>query len=292
MKPKPTTGTLVVSLSDMHSGSSVALFPDRFVQFGKDGPNHTPSDNQRRMHDHWIKCAEYVKENRKGKKLVIVHNGDAIEGIHHNSMQVVSPSWDDHVDIHVELMNEFLKVAGFAKNKGDLLYYVSGTESHTANKEERIANEMNAEHYDDELRLRVSGRDLWYTHHGSGAGDGANKGDGYRNWLKRIYWNCLSENKSKPDVVITAHYHKPIYNTYVQDYHTIHGLILPSWQMKTRYAFRAAPFQRNDIGLSCMDITDAGDIRVHKPLIMAMKAIETPGSDLESRVEELEEMAG
>jgi len=168
VKPKPTTGTFVVSLSDMHSGSSVALFPDRFVQFGKDGPNHTPSDNQRRMHDHWIKCAEYVRDNRKGKKLIIVHNGDAIEGIHHNSLQVVSPSWDDHVDIHVELMNEFLKVAGFAKNKGDLLYYVSGTESHTANKEERIANEMNAEHYDDELRLRVNGRDLWYTHHGSG----------------------------------------------------------------------------------------------------------------------------
>ena len=258
--------TFIVNISDMHCGSSRAIFPNHFMQF--EHTNYTPTDTQKKIHAHWLKCADYARQNRKSKRMIIVHNGDAIEGIHHGSIQAVSPSWDDHVEIHLELMDEFLKRAGFSKKNGDELNYLSGTESHTADKESGIAKDLKADHYEHEFEMKINGRRLWYTHHGAGAGDGANEGDGYRNWLKRIYWNCVKGKKPIPDMVVTGHFHKPVYNIYVQDYHLLHGMMLPSWQMKTRYAYKAAPFQRNDIGMSFYDVTVDGDIRVHKPLIM------------------------
>lgn len=272
--------TLIVSLSDMHSGSSYALFPNRTVQFTDSQTNHTPTENQRKIYQHWQTCIKAIQAARKGKRLVIVHNGDATENIHHNITTVVSPAIKDHAEIHIELMNQLLKAAGFSKKNGDQLFYVEGTESHTLTLENYIAEELNAEVYVNmngrdyyahpELETSINGKKLWYTHHGAGAGDGANEGDGYRNWLKRIYWNCVKADKPLPDMIVSSHVHKPIYTSYVQDYHTIHGMVLPSWQMKTRYAYRVAPFQRNDIGLAMTEITAQGDIRVMKPLIMTM----------------------
>lgn len=271
---------LKVSLSDMHSGSSFALFPNRLMQFTDSQTNHTPTDKQRKIYQHWKACLSAIKEARKGKRLVIVHNGDATENLHHNITGVVSPDIKDHAEVHIELMLELLKTAGFAKKNGDQLYYVEGTESHTLTVENYIAEELGAEVYTTmngknyyahpELEAVINGRRIWYTHHGAGAGDGASEGDGYRNWLKRIYWNCVKAKKPLPDMVVSAHVHKPIYTSYVQDYHTVHGIVLPSWQMKTRYAYRVAPFQRNDIGLTMTEITADGDIRVRKPLLMKL----------------------
>lgn len=169
-------------------------------------------------------------------------------------------------------MDYFLKTSGFSKKRGDELHYVTGTESHTGNMERVIA-----EYYDyidagfhDELRIKINNRMVYYTHHGGSAGDGQNEGDAYRNWLKRIYFNNLKDGKPQPDIIYTGHVHKPIYTSYVQDYHTIHGIILPSWQMKTRFAYRAAPFQKNSIGMTMTEITAESDIRIMKPLVMEM----------------------
>ena len=266
---------LLVSLSDMHSGSVFALFPNRMLNLNNQ-KNHTPTDLQRKMYDHWMMCAEEIKRERKNRDLVMVHNGDAIEGVHHQSLDHITPEWDDHQTIHIELMNDFRSAAGIRAS--DKVYYVSGTESHTRLDEEKIAQHFDTEpaaeidgqtyRLHHELRLVLNGRDIWYTHHGAGAGKGANEGNGLRNWMRDIYWDSKRDNVKPPDLIYTSHYHKTTYSTYVQDYHTIHGKILPSWQQKTRYALRVAPFQRNDIGLSVDVITAAGDIRVCAPLLM------------------------
>ena len=270
--------TILVSLSDMHSGSDRALFPNWDVspmpRVGDESPSPMRgSEKQKKIFAHFTSCASEIKKRAtKDKRLVIVNDGDAIEGIHHGTIQIMSPQIDDHVVIHTELMEYFLKQVGFSRKRGDELHYVTGTESHTAWKEGAIIKRF--DHldagYHDELKLNINGRQVWYTHHGGTAGDGHSEGDGYRNWLKRIYFNNLKLGNKQPDVIFSAHVHKPIYSSYVQDYHTIHGMILPSWQMKTRFAYRAAPFQRNDIGLNITEITKEGDIRINKPLIMDM----------------------
>ena len=266
---------LIVSLSDMHSGSERALFPNWEVVPEKRAGDSDPapmkgSAIQHRIFKHFDYCAGEVKKISGGKRLVVVNNGDAVEGAHHGTIQIMSPHPADQVKIHIELMEYFLDKCGFSKKRGDELHYVSGTETHTGWTESGIVNHFShlSPGYHDDFRTCINGREVWHTHHGGNAGDGQNEGDAYRNWLKRIYYNNLKGGKKQPDIVFTGHVHRPIYASYVQDYHTIHGIIIPSWQLKTRYAYRAAPFQRNLIGMTITEITAGGDIRIKRPLLM------------------------
>ena len=179
--------------------------------------------------------------------------------MHHGTIQVVSPSIKDHAEIHIELMNEMLKIVGFSKTAGDKLFYVEGTESHTLTVENYIGKELGAEiaysvgkgnekkeyYAFPELKIDLNGKHFWYTHHGAPAGGGANEGDSYRNWLKRVYWDCKKQGRKVPDLICSAHYHKSIKQSYEMDYHVLHGIITPSWQKKTRFGIRVAPFEKN-----------------------------------------------
>lgn len=274
--------TLVTVLSDMHSGGSTALFPNKQWWFDADR-NHTPSAKQVEMFKHFDKCAQYARVNSHNKRHIIIHDGDAIEGAHHNTIQIVTPVLDEQAKIHVDLMSHFMKKSRFDGRKGDKLYYVKGTETHTREKEREIAERMKAQknedgsHIFDFLELEVNGRLIWMLHHGKSRGRGPAEGNSLRNWLRDIYFDCVKTARRPPDVVISAHSHTPTYNAYVisrdNGYHMIHGLICPSWQSKTRYAWKVAPTERNEIGAVFLEIRADGEIRM--PMILKQETEQT-----------------
>jgi len=261
--------TLLVVLSDMHSGSSTALFPNRFWQ--DEHQNHTPTDHQKEMYKVFEKCAEYARDNRKGRRLIVVHNGDSIEGIHHNSLQICVLNKSSQAEIHTELMDTFLRKAKFDKKQGDRLFYVRGTETHVEDKETEIAKDLSAEKTPDgnwvfdHLELDINGRLTWFVHHGRGRGRGANEGNALRNWLRDIYWDCMKTGKRPPDIVYSGHTHTATYGNYIirrgSEFFVMHGVICPSWQEKTRYAYKVAPVDRNEIGSVFTHFSVSGDIR-------------------------------
>jgi hypothetical protein len=268
--------TIVVNLSDMHSGGTTALFLPRFWE-GMHG-NHTPTKDQKQMWRHFDKCAKIIREKREGKRLIVVHDGDAIDGVHHDSPQIITRNKNEQIEIHTEIMDHFLQVSGWDRDSGDKLYYVTGTEIHVNDSEniigEDLGAEMDGEKYAfDFLPLSVNNKILWFAHHGGRAGKGANKGNALRNNLKHVYFDCLNEKQMPPDMLITGHSHDPFYETYNQwlgdDIHVLHGIILPSWQKKTRFAYRVAPVQVNKIGMAYFEITAEGEI--HKPRFELLK---------------------
>lgn len=264
---KPTglkiADTLLVTLSDMHSGGSTALFPNRFVQFKHS--NHTPTADQSEMWKHFEKCAEYVKEHRKGKRLILVHDGDAIDGVHHSAIQAVTFIKDEQAELHVELMDYFMRTAQF-NGETDKLFYVSGTETHVEDKEEKIAKDLRAvgRRVYDHLEMDINGRLVWFVHHGKQRGRGANEGNSLRNWLRDIYFDCRKLGKRPPDLVISGHTHTPTWNVFIarekQDFHQLQGVVCPSWQGKTRFAYKVAPVDVNEIGAVFIDIRADGII--------------------------------
>ena len=238
-----------VVVSDFHSGSNYALFPDRFWQGGR-GNNHSPTSQQQRIRKQFEKFAEIVKEVRKGKQVRLIHNGDAIDGDHHQSGDVCTTNEVEQADIHIELMNELQKRIGW--QRGDEMYYTRGTPTHVHEKEEYIAEQMNSEVHDI-LRLETNGKLSWFAHHGPTAGKGANEGNSVRNWMRNTYFDAIRSGERVPDIVYTGHVHKPTYSVYSArclDYkfHNMHGVILPSWQGKTRYAYKVASMEINMIG--------------------------------------------
>lgn len=265
---------IVVHMGDTHSGGMTSLFPDYPMTFVIDKERSVtwpPLAEQEKIYAHFIKCADAVKTQAIGKQIFVIHNGDAIEGHHHNTIEVVSANPKHHSEIHCELMDTFLDRVGFSVKNGDELHYVSGTESHTGWEEYGIANHFEAlgAQYHDELTKEINGRKFQWTHQGPKPGKGVNEGNPLRNFARDVYWDCLKEKKRPPDLLTTSHFHKASYDSFNDSYsHTVHIQVLPSWQRKTRFGLRASPFQRNDIGLTMTEVTDGGDIRIMKPLLM------------------------
>ncbi len=272
--------TFIVVLSDMHSGGSTALFPNRFWQFKH--TNHTPTEKQRAMFEHFDKCAKYAGKSRKNKRLIMVHDGDSIEGVHHGSIEAVTFNRDEQCEVHVDLMDHFMKRARFSRKQGDRLFYVSGTESHVGDKEEQIAKDLGAEkssndtHVFDHLELEVNGRLIWLLHHGKGRGKGAAEGNSLRNWLRDAHFDCMKLGKRSPDLVISGHTHTPTWNAYIArdktNFHMMHGIICPSYQMKTRFANKVAPVDVNEIGTVFIEIKADGEIKMPHFELMETRA--------------------
>jgi hypothetical protein len=265
---------LQVVISDTHSGSNYALFLNRHWQ-GLKGNNHTPTSKQMRIRAQWERFAEEVRQARQGKKVVLVHNGDAIDGDHHASGDVCTLNPKEHADIHIELMNELQRLIEW--QRGDELYYTRGTQTHVNEYEYYIGEQLNAvpdgEFYCwDMLPLLSNGVLSWFVHHGPRAGEGANEGNTMRNWLKTIYFDALKDGKRIPGILYTGHVHQPTYSTYVyrerMEFHTMHGVILPSWQLKTYYAWEKAPVSKNKIGGVVHEIKADGTVTIPRFSVM------------------------
>jgi hypothetical protein len=116
------------------------------------------------------------------------------------------------------------------------------------------------------LELLTNGVRCLIAHHGPGAGEGHNEGNMMANFLKRVYFNRLKDCTPVPDILYTGHVHVPTYATFTMRnkmvYRTMHGIILPSWQEKTRYAHMRAPMAINRIGGIYQVITAGGLVGV------------------------------
>lgn len=256
--------TLLVTMSDLHIGSIHALTVGRIWQGQQTAEIH-PTSGQMKIRTQFLKFAGEVKEARKNKKVVLVVNGDLIDGDHHHSGDVFTVDMLEMSDLAIEIIAEFQKAIGW--QRGDELYVTRGTDVHTKNLENYIGKELNAVmdgsfHVHNLLKLSVNNLSVWFVHHGPRLGMGANEGNGLRNWLRTIYIDCIKDGQKQPDIIYTGHVHQPGYAVFEtrekMTYKLMHAIITPSWQMKTRYAHMAAPVAKNKIGGVFQAITADG----------------------------------
>jgi len=228
--------TLRVVMSDTHAGSNYALF-QKDIWHGTKDNNHTPTSNQLQIREHFYKFAAQVKEARKGKRVKLVHNGDAIDGDHHNSGDVCTVNPLEQAKIHVDVMSEFQGLIDW--QAGDEIYYTRGTQTHVNEFENWIGEQMNAVmdgdfYVHNVFDLVTSGTISRFAHHGPSRGDGANEGNPMRNWLRSIQQEAVKDEKIVPNIIWTGHVHYPTYSSYIwrekMQFRTLHGIITPSWQ--------------------------------------------------------------
>ena len=252
-------------MSDMHTGSIYALTSAVSWQGQKTGIVNATSQQQR-IRKHFEYYATQVAIQRKGIQVRLVIDGDLIDGKHHDSGDVFTTNALEMADLSVDLIAEFQKRIHW--QRGDELYITKGTEVHSGDFENYIGQQLNAQmngiwYAHDLLVLNTNNVISWFVHHGPGAGKGANEGNTMVNYLKSIYYTCLKSGRKVPNILYTAHVHEPTYATYTHGekniYSTMHGIILPSWQAKTRYAHMVAPVSVNKIG-GCTQLITAGGL--------------------------------
>lgn len=281
-KPKDI---LIAAFADMHTGSSTALHPNvRWIN-GKWTPiidlqgwkykhNHHYYLNsiQERIWNHYEGCLDATAQLREGKNLIMLNLGDAIDGVHHNTQQITTRNITEQKDVHVELMRytkERVKYQG-----GDMLLYLAGTDVHVGDEEDGIGKDLGAYQFNDGfysasfIQMEKNGKLIWAFHKGAAAGLYPMRGNAANLLLKRIFYECRMAGERVPDLVFSAHTHDPEYFTYTMDHHTIHYVIAPSWQDKTRFVNDNMAIATNKIGMYWVTISGEGEIKVLPPALI------------------------
>ena len=264
--------TLFVFCADTHCGSSLGLMTPEPFQL-HDGGEYYPSPLQRMIWNVWEEGWNRVAELRKGKRLVVIHNGDATEGMHHQTTQVISGRVEEHEDLHITCMDYGLRKAKFEPKDGDKLYYVSGTEEHSGNgsrSEERIANDLDGVVRFSDNRAtwdhivgEVNGKVIDVSHHGGTAGNSIlTDNSPLYSRLKVVYTDCLEHDQKIPRLWVRAHLHRYVHTVHEGAKGIIDGFILPSFQCRTGYVYRRFNNRKkpSDIGMVLATISKNGDL--------------------------------
>jgi len=284
-KPKQEIPERVVLplTADWHCGSSLGLMVNKPFH-PTDEITVEPSPAQKIIWKQFKENALEIAKEREKSQLIIIFNGDPVEGIHHETTQLMSGRVDVHEKIHIECMSKFTTMTGYEPANGDKAYYISGTEEHGGNgsqSDERVAKDLDGVvpqwskmEYDDDgepylngkftwnrLLLNVKGNLLDIAHHGGSVGRRAwTTSDGLRNIIKSIYFECLENNLPIPRYWIRAHLHQFVHAYYEGSRGIIEGIILPSFQLKTGFVYKVFGMttKPSDIGMVTLIIEPDG----------------------------------
>ena len=128
-------------MSDLHCGSTVALLPPEFET--QEGQVVRQNKVQQWLWQCWTDATEVWLNKIVGDDpFALVVNGDAIEGVHHGTTQVISPDPTDH-RIAAQRVLEPLAERSAA------VFVVRGTEVHTKNSENHLASSLGARPHPD-----------------------------------------------------------------------------------------------------------------------------------------------
>ena len=240
---KPTR-TLIV-ISDTHCGCRVGLFPPEPMRVDGGG-QYVPSDFQLKMWSLWRSFwDEWVPEVTKKEPYDIVHNGDAIDGVHHRSTTQISQNIEDQRRIAERCLEREVERC---QKKGGTYYHIRGTEAHVGQSgefEETLARNLGAKPNKEKQHARF---DLWkrvgqsclvhLLHHVGTTSSAAHEASAVNAELTAMYVEAARWRKEPPDFIVRSHRHRSI----AVDLNSAKGyaaaIVTPAWQGKTPFTWK------------------------------------------------------
>ena len=266
---------IIVVPADLHCGSTVGLIPNGIWQKAEGG-TYTPSPAQRIIWKQWLAGWKAVEKLRSEKdaKLIVTFNGDLVDGIHHDTSELVTDIREEQERIATDCIDAGLKIAGF--KDGDVLQFTRGTGTHVGKgSEERIARDFDARPSKKPTQGKSDGKFLFdrckfyankvlfdIAHEGFGIGT--------RAWttensvllsLKSMYWESLENGVDLPRYIIRSHLHRFIDVLFSRNGKMVNGIITPSFQLSTHYVNQRVTgksLQLPSIGMFIVVVEDTG----------------------------------
>lgn len=258
--------TLIAVVSDIHAGSMLGLCPES-VRLD-DGGNYVPSKAQRWLWDCWIDFWDQVrvKQEVDNAILYVVLNGDAVEGDHHRTTQILSgnPEAQSYV-LHraVEIPQAL---------SPDRWFVVRGTEAHvgpSGASEEALGRHLKAEQDPDthtwswwHLRMEVQGIRFDFQHHGKMGRTPWTRAGQVGNLGFQVWAEHMMAGFAPPDIAIRSHFHQ-YYDS--GDSPPTRLIQTAAWQLKTAHGHKVAADSIADVG-GLMLYVDKGKVEVQKVL--------------------------
>lgn len=243
-KSRAVVRNLVV-VSDSHCGCKLALCPPG--KFQLDGGGHyLPSEFQLKMWSLWREFWDvWVPQVTRGEPYDLVHNGDAIDGVHHNSTTQISHNLEDQIRLaELVLGPEVAK----CKRKGGTYYHIRGTEAHvgqSGENEERLARNLGAKPNAEGQYARF---DLWkrvgksclvhLLHHIGTTSSAAHEASAVNAELTAEFYEAGRWNREPPDYIVRSHRHRSIAVEVDSAKGYAAAIVTPAWQLKTPYVWK------------------------------------------------------
>jgi hypothetical protein len=197
----------------------------------------------------WTEAWEVVRSRyRRGDQVWTVHLGDAVDGDHHDTAQIITRN-------RSMMVKHALEVLTPVREFSDEYFQLRGTESHVGGSgelEETLARELRATPADAntdswwKLALEADGVNFHFAHHGKlstaeGARNGSLDRQAFQEWVK-----AKRLNRNAPDFIVRGDRHLFAEGRY----DNLQMIQAPSWQLETAFVNRVAP--------SINDIADFG----------------------------------
>lgn len=266
----PDRRAVVAAVSDLHINSTVALCPPG-VELD-DGGHYSPSPFQQNLWRCWLDYwrAVLMTRERHGGRLYVIINGDAVDGDHHDTPQIITRNLTIQARMALMVLQPIARLA-------DYLFIIRGTEVHTGKSgawEEWLAEFLHAVPDDETgthswwwLPLEAGGVRFDVAHHpGTSSRRPWTKGGAANRlsaWLLNDY---ASMGEKPPQVALRGHNHT------LEDSglnHAIRTFCMPCWQLTTGFGHRIGGSGKlADIGgliFTCADGRYDVDVRRYPP---------------------------
>jgi len=236
----------IVVISDTHCGCRLGLCHPEGIALD-DGGWYMPSAVQLKVWSWWEEFWEdWVPAATKGEPYIVVHNGDAVDGVHHDSTTQISNNLEDQGDLAYKILKPVVD-----KCEGRY-YHIRGTEAHVAKsgrEEERLAKMLGAtptisndkrQHARWELWFNMEGDLIHFLHHIGTTSSSAHETSAINAELSASFAEAARWGEKRPSVIVRSHRHRsaevrlPTENGYAT------GVVSAAWQLKTPFTYKIA----------------------------------------------------
>lgn len=250
-KPKPVVLGVV---NDIHAGSELAVCPDE-VELDNGG-TFRASKPQRWMREGWDDFWKQVGAKRKQERaeLYLILNGDAVDGDHHNTSEIVSRNPNAQFQILAELLKRPLALSP------DRIFIVRGTAAHVGEAgraEEGIAKGLFKDKRPVEKDPDTGAYSWWHpvldiyntrvdiAHEGRAGGREHTRQNAINLYAHDILLSHVKRGERAPDLCLRAHHHR-FADSY--DACAVRAVTNAAWQLKTGWAQQKFADSVADIG--------------------------------------------
>jgi len=226
--------TLLLAVSDLHCGSTVGLTPPDYPLL--DDGAWKLNRVQDWIWQQWSGFVSWAKTYADDRPLVLLLNGDLIEGLHHGTKEVVHADPGIHARMAVDCLLPLARIA-------TRIYVVRGTGAHVGHSsEDSIARTLGAvsdggifaKHH---WMFRVKDTVVSAKHHISTSSRRALRGTSLSINLEEERAECAAASYQMPDLLIRSHRH--VYGHYSTEESQI--VVTPAWQALTSYGWKVVP---------------------------------------------------
>lgn len=254
-------------VSDLHCGSTLGLCPPEGIQLD-DGGWYQPSTPQKELWGCWEEYWRAVKNAlQPGDRLFVVVNGDAVDGDHHGTAQIVSRNMaaTQHA-IALATLQPAIEL------NPKRFIVIRGTEAHVggsgAHEEalaralpvQTIGNDKTGAHSHWHWQAVSEGVLMDFAHHGSVGKLPHTRSNPAKALAVKIMVAAARHGTRMPDVVYRSHAHQAA-DTFTE--FPVRVIQTRAWQLSTAYVERIAAGSLPEIG-AVIQINEGGQFSVHK----------------------------